>query len=108
MANKSMLMLICFLMQNIGEMNAYEPISNYFCNLSPRHTLCVNAGLGNKCGSDVTYAGVSNEDKELIVRLHNELRCQVAKGLELRGAPGPQPGATNMREMVRLINTITY
>ncbi len=44
---------------------------------------------------------MTNADKVLIVNIHNNLRRKVAKGLELRGGPGPQPAAANMREMVR-------
>lgn len=39
-------------------------------------------------------------DKTLIVSIHNQLRRRVAKGLETRGSPGPQPAAANMREIV--------
>jgi len=38
--------------------------------------------------------------QEQIAYLHNELRRRVAKGLEKRGNPGPQPPAANMREFV--------
>ncbi len=46
---------------------------------------------------------MTNADKNLIVFIHNNLRRKVAKGLEFRGNPGPQPAAANMREMVRLL-----
>ena len=39
-------------------------------------------------------------EKEHIVKLHNELRSKVANGKEDRGIDGPQPRATNMRELV--------
>ena len=42
-----------------------------------------------------------NEDeKDLIVRLHNEKRARVANGQEKNGSPGPQNPAANMRELV--------
>ena len=43
--------------------------------------------------------GVSAADQQVIVDKHNELRRKVAKGEETQGKPGPQPSATNMREM---------
>lgn len=42
---------------------------------------------------------VTETDKKDIVNLHNELRRRLAKGLEQRGSPGPQPSAANMREL---------
>ena len=46
---------------------------------------------------------VTAADKTLIVDAHNKMRRQVAKGLEKRGSPGPQPSAANMREIVHYI-----
>ena len=46
---------------------------------------------------------VTAADKTLIVDAHNKMRRQVAKGLEKRGSPGPQPTAANMREIVHYI-----
>ena len=43
--------------------------------------------------------GVSAADQQVIVDKHNELRRKVARGLETLGNPGPQPSASNMREM---------
>jgi len=42
---------------------------------------------------------VTAADKKLIVDLHNQMRRRVAKGLEWRGSPGPQPPAANMRQL---------
>lgn len=51
-----------------------------------------------------TYpTNITAAEKTLIVDLHNQLRRQVAKGLERRGAPGPQPTAADMREMVFIL-----
>lgn len=36
-------------------------------------------------------------EKETIVDAHNTIRNKVASGDEIRGAPGPQPTASNMR-----------
>ena len=43
---------------------------------------------------------LSAVDQQEIVNKHNELRRRVAKGLETQGSPGPQPSASNMRQMV--------
>lgn len=43
---------------------------------------------------------MSVETTEVIVKVHNDLRRKVAKGEESRGAPGPQPSASNMRKLV--------
>ncbi|XP_023313911.1 ancylostoma secreted protein-like [Trichogramma pretiosum] len=50
------------------------------------------------CGQVLTV-GLSTEEKKAIVDLHNELRMKVARGQELRGAPGPQPPATDMQTL---------
>ena len=44
---------------------------------------------------------ITNNDKATILKVHNDLRRKVARGLEIKGNPGPQPGASNMRELVR-------
>lgn len=58
------------------------------------------ASFGTAC-SQVFPLNISSTDKAAIVNYHNTLRRQVAKGQELRGTPGPQPTASNMREIVR-------
>lgn len=40
---------------------------------------------------------LTSMEKEVIVDAHNTLRNFVANGLELRGNPGPQPTAANMK-----------
>ena len=56
------------------------------------------------CGSEV-YSGVlCGTEKQAILDAHNDLRRRVAKGLETRGKPGPQPPATNMRKLVSEIS----
>ena len=39
--------------------------------------------------------------KEAILEKHNQLRRRVAKGEETGGINSPQPGAANMRKLVR-------
>ena len=57
-------------------------------------------GYGPKCGQ-VLGSGITRQDKEEILRVHNELRAKVAQGEENRGKPGPQPPAADMEQMVK-------
>ena len=60
-----------------------------------------------RCGR-VALQGVSDDqERDLIVDLHNQLRAKIANGQELRGDPGPQPMAGNMMELVSIISTIS-
>ncbi|XP_066989603.1 CRISP/Allergen/PR-1-like isoform X2 [Macrobrachium rosenbergii] len=45
-------------------------------------------------------SGVTDADKAIILATHNNHRVTIAKGLETRGAPGPQPAGANIRELV--------
>ncbi|XP_063859648.1 venom allergen 5-like [Scylla paramamosain] len=67
-----------------------------YCRITREHTMCKHRGRGPRCGPEVGPRGVSPEDINLIVELHNKLRAQVARGEEGRGAPGPQPPGANM------------
>jgi len=49
---------------------------------------------------ECTVFEMTNEERELITKLHNDFRRKVAKGLEKRGNPGPQPVANNMAKIV--------
>jgi len=63
----------------------------------PTHTM--NLPANAECGPNQIIGGVSEIDKETILRKHNELRAKVANGLETQGSPSPQPSAANMLEM---------
>ena len=59
--------------------------------------------LGNpdaRCG-EVLNRNLTEDEKMLVMDLHNQKRMQIANGLEKRGDPGPQPPAANMMELVR-------
>ena len=46
-----------------------------------------------------TSVGLSAADQQAILDKHNDLRRKIANGQESRGNPGPQPAASNMRQM---------
>ncbi|XP_011705280.1 PREDICTED: venom allergen 3-like, partial [Wasmannia auropunctata] len=52
------------------------------------------------CGS-APIVGFSKAEKDEIVSTHNRLRRKVASGQETRGAPGPQPAAVSMPDLIR-------
>ncbi|XP_046416364.1 venom allergen 5-like [Neodiprion fabricii] len=77
--------------------------SNY-CTISTcgtqRHTLCLypNSGPSSLC-RNYDPAPLSSDEKAEIVAHHNQLRQRVASGQETRGRPGPQPPASDMKEL---------
>jgi len=62
--------------------------------------MCKFKGLGKACGKKVCTHGLTQEQKQQIVDEHNKLRRRVAQGQEASGYKGPQPGASNMNELV--------
>ena len=72
-----------------------------YCNFHENHTLCIHQNdIAESCGK-VVERGLSDAEREEVVRLHNEKRSFIARGLEKRGDPGPQPPAANMMQLVR-------
>nr|XP_053638661.1 venom allergen 5-like [Cherax quadricarinatus]XP_053638662.1 venom allergen 5-like [Cherax quadricarinatus]XP_053638663.1 venom allergen 5-like [Cherax quadricarinatus]XP_053638664.1 venom allergen 5-like [Cherax quadricarinatus]XP_053638665.1 venom allergen 5-like [Cherax quadricarinatus]XP_053638667.1 venom allergen 5-like [Cherax quadricarinatus] len=67
----------------------YSQLSLTHTMLKPQEPTC-----------EIYNSEVTEKEKEQILNLHNTLRAQVATGQEKRGAPGPQPPAANMREIV--------
>ncbi|CAG9841213.1 unnamed protein product [Diabrotica balteata] len=63
------------------------------------HTVCarkdVNCGPGPKC-KNFKVMQLDDEDRQLVLDVHNKLRNRVATGQE---TIGPQPSATNMQAM---------
>ena len=55
--------------------------------------------MDNRCGK-VINAGINSNNIKEIVEAHNKYRARIANGEEWLGSPGPQPGASNMQEMV--------
>ncbi|KAK7028030.1 Peptidase inhibitor 16, partial [Halocaridina rubra] len=60
------------------------------------HTMLMAPNTG--CSPNMT--GVTDSEKAVILKAHNNLRAKVAKGLETQGDPGPQPAGANIRELV--------
>uniref|UniRef100_A0A6A7FVL3 Cell wall protein PRY3-like n=1 Tax=Hirondellea gigas TaxID=1518452 RepID=A0A6A7FVL3_9CRUS len=71
-----------------------------YCRFTPQHTLCKTKGLGDACGMTAPRRGVSEEDAAVIMGQHNQLRARVALGRENKGAPGHQPAAANMMQLM--------
>ena len=58
-------------------------------------------GHGPNCNGTPLKSGVTEKEKEEILDIHNKWRSTIAQGKERRGSPGPQPGASDMKIMVR-------
>ena len=59
-----------------------------------------------RCG-EVLNRNLTEDEKMLVMDMHNQKRMEIANGLELRGDPGPQPSAANMMELVSIRGKIT-
>ncbi|XP_023321440.1 venom allergen 3 [Eurytemora carolleeae] len=68
-----------------------------YCEFSYKHTMCSTQTPGPACNGNILRRGVSSEEKQIILNTHNRLRAIIARGEEKRGAPGPQPPASNMK-----------
>ena len=56
--------------------------------------------FGENCGqTGPLYHGLTEDEKDMIVYMHNTYRSKVARGLETKGHPGPQKTASNMLEL---------
>ena len=55
--------------------------------------------FGKKCGAGGSESAFRKYQIDKIVKEHNKWRAKVAKGGERRGAPGPQPPASNMKAL---------
>ncbi|XP_046458718.1 venom allergen 5-like [Daphnia pulex] len=50
---------------------------------------------------------VADADIAAILKVHNDYRRKIAQGLETQGNPGPQPPASNMRELELAVMAVT-
>lgn len=72
---------------------------NTYCSLDNgkgKNTMCQYCGVDLTACNKLCTRDLSDDDIKVIVNKHNELRRQVAKGLETRGVNGPQPKAADM------------
>jgi len=70
-----------------------------YCQLSTQHTLCQYKGPGPDCNGQPLSRGVTRQEEEQIVAVHNRYRSLIARGLEDRGRAGGQPSGANIRQM---------
>merc|ERR1712002_1016624 len=69
----------------------------YSCDYPAGHTMTKYSGPADSCVEKSINSGFDQAAKDVIVKVHNELRNKVAMGNETNGA---QPQAANMRKMV--------
>ena len=70
-----------------------------YCRISTSHTLCQYQDFGQNCGQNGPLIhGLTEDEKHMVLDMHNTHRSKVARGLETRGNPGPQKQASNMLE----------
>ncbi|CAL4080198.1 unnamed protein product, partial [Meganyctiphanes norvegica] len=62
---------------------------------SKDHSMC----LTESACSNIRVQGLTEAEKTKVLDLHNQYRAKVALGEETRGNPGPQPSASNMRQL---------
>ncbi|CAL4125549.1 unnamed protein product, partial [Meganyctiphanes norvegica] len=67
-----------------------------YSHFGSNHTM--NLPPNEECGA-IHKSGVSEDELQIILQKHNEFRAKVANGMETQGSPGPQPSATNMKEL---------
>jgi len=82
---------------------ADRPKADSYCALDPEHTMCEYKGPSPRCSSQTIYRGLNSVTKQAVLDRHNQLRRQVANGLETRGTSTivfGQPPASNMKELV--------
>ncbi|XP_046458405.1 venom allergen 3 homolog [Daphnia pulex] len=90
----------CFSVFAEAQSTNYCTIST--CSVPSDNTLCKysNTTWGAACRPAYPSSSiVTDADIVTILNVHNDYRRKVAQGLETRGSPGPQPPASNMREL---------
>nr|CAD7446285.1 unnamed protein product [Timema bartmani] len=65
-----------------------------------QHTMCIYKQSPGPLCVEYEPRPLSQEEKEIIVNIHNRMRSDVALGKEMEGEPGPQPQASDMMQMV--------
>ncbi|KYN39541.1 Venom allergen 3 [Trachymyrmex septentrionalis] len=70
------------------------------CKIKGPHTMCTyTSSKPSATCKQVNKVGVTDEDIDTILTVHNKLRQKVASGKEYRGNPGPQPKAVSMPKL---------
>ncbi|CAG2054148.1 unnamed protein product [Timema podura] len=78
-------------------------LSYDYCDTScdkGQHTMCIYKQSPGPLCVEYEPRPLSQEEKEIIVNIHNRMRSDVALGKEMKGEPGPQPQASDMMQMV--------
>ncbi|XP_031786448.1 uncharacterized protein LOC100680164 [Nasonia vitripennis] len=104
MVRKGLVQLFVIVLVLVGfsraEINEYCKLRT--CRGLP-HTACTYSSALSSFFSgrskNIIKSGLTNEEKQKVVDLHNELRQKVAKGQETKGSPGPQPPAKHMPDL---------
>lgn len=73
-----------------------------YAKFTPEHSFC--KPRNPKC--KISDTGLSDADKNLLVKLHNEYRNKIAQGKEKRA--GGMPPAADMLEIVREYNFLYF
>jgi len=76
---------------------SYSSSDRDSCSYPAGHTMNKYSGPADSCVENTIKSGFNQAAKDMIVKVHNELRNKVAMGNETNGA---QPQAANMRKMV--------
>nr|CAD7194453.1 unnamed protein product [Timema douglasi] len=78
-------------------------LSYDYCDIScdkGQHTMCIHKQSPGPLCVEYEPRPLSQEEKEIILNIHNRMRSDVALGKEVKGDPGPQPQASDMMQMV--------
>ncbi|XP_076028766.1 uncharacterized protein LOC143017778 [Oratosquilla oratoria] len=71
-----------------------SPRCENYIHFSQQHTMCKKAP--SSCA--LHHAGITPEERVLILQEHNKYRAKVARGEEANGHPGPQYSASDMMQ----------
>jgi len=76
-------------------------MANPKTSLAGDHSMCIytKGKFGKECGAGGSESAFRKYQIDEIIKQHNKWRAKVAKGGEMRGAPGPQPPASNMKAL---------
>ncbi|XP_069188907.1 uncharacterized protein [Procambarus clarkii] len=93
LSNSSSIVLGTFSTSEATSTKATEDLICDYSKFHLEHSMTLE--VDTEC--NIIRSGVPEDEVEEILRVHNTLRSKVARGAELRGKPGPQLPAANMR-----------